>query len=227
MSPRGGVWVAACAAAAVLIGTAAAGGAVPPYADTTVHPTEAEFQQFIAPYQQAIAASSQDADAYYWLGIAYWQASSLARQGLIPYGADYLPRAIEALERTVTLDPGRLGAWLVLQEAYATAGKYDEAFGAAEKLAALSTDISLYSRGMPPAPRRGGPVTVAPPARTVTAVPAPSPAFRAGDYTYAGDPATKKLYPLSCPRLPSMAHVAIFLNKWDAVSQGYTVAPCP
>ncbi|HXX38894.1 MAG TPA: tetratricopeptide repeat protein [bacterium] len=228
MSRYRGRLVVACAAAAVLIGAAAAGAAVPPYNDTAVYPTEAGFQQSIAVYQRAVSASTQDADAYYWLGVAYFQASVLWNQGLISYGADYLPRAIDALERAVTLNPAGIGAWLVLQEAYADAGDLDKSTAASDNVAALSHDLSLYNGAVPPVPQRGGPATVLPSAQQTQVVNPAGSAFRAGDFTYAGDPATKKLYPLSCRPLPPMPRLAIFFNKWDALAQGYTlVEHCP
>jgi len=216
--------VVLCVVAVVALATTA-GAAVPPYVDSVIHPTEAEFQQSIAVYQQAVAASNQDADAYYWLGVAYWQASSLNRNGTISYGADYLQRAIAALERAVTLNPKKIGAWLILAEAYYTAGDLDKSFDARDRLNVLSTDLSQYTGAMPPPAPRGGPTVVVPPAPQ-TLVPA-NPAFRASDFVYAGDPDTKKLYPLSC-QLPPMRHLVIFLDKWDAVSRGYTLAQqCP
>ncbi|HLJ61965.1 MAG TPA: tetratricopeptide repeat protein [bacterium] len=222
-SPVGQV-VGLCVAAVVAFVTTA-GAAVPPYADTVIHPTEAEFQQSIAVYQQAVAASDQDADAYYWLGVAYWQASSLNRNGTISYGADYLQRAIAALERAVSLNPKNIGAWLLLEEAYYTAGDVDKSFDAGDRLNALSVDLSQYTGAMPPAAPRGGPTVVIPPAPS-TLAPA-NPAFRASDFVYAGDTDTKQLYPLSC-HLPPMRHLVIFLDKWDAVSRGYTlVQQCP
>ena len=224
MSVRLGRMMGLCLAVVVAVATTTS-AAVPPYSDNVIHPTEAEFQQSIAVYQQAVAASNQDADAYYWLGVAYWQTSSLNRNGTISYGADYLQRAIAALEQAVTLNPNHIGAWLLLEEAYYTAGDMDKSSDAGDRLNALGTDLSQYTGAMLPLAPRGGPTVVVPPAPQ-TLAPA-NPAFRASDFVYAGDPDTKRLYPLSC-QLPPMRHLVIFLDKWDAVSRGYTLAQqCP
>jgi hypothetical protein len=101
----------------------------------------------------------------------------------------------------------------------------DKSFEAGDKLNALGTDLSQYTGAMPAPVHRGGPTMVVPPLPQAQA-PA-NPAFRASDFVYAGDPSTKKLYPLSCHPLPPMHSLVIFFDKWDAVSRGYTVAACP
>jgi tetratricopeptide (TPR) repeat protein len=96
--------------------------AVPPYDAAKIRPTEAAFMASIKVYQDALAANPRDADAAYWLGDAYWEASVLYRNGSIPYGADYLNKSIASLERAVSIDDKYFSAWAVLVSAYQTRG---------------------------------------------------------------------------------------------------------
>lgn len=134
-----------------LLGVAGpAGGAVPSFDATIIYPTEAGFSRAIAPYQRALAANPRDAEASYWLGYAYLETSLLTLQGLIPYGSGYVTQAIQALERTVQLDPTHLGAWLLLAEAYDTVGDTAAADRAVQRALAVSTDLRVEGRGVPP-----------------------------------------------------------------------------
>jgi cytochrome c-type biogenesis protein CcmH/NrfG len=123
---------------------------VPSFDATVIYPTEAAFRRAIAPYERALAARPTDAEASYWLGYAYWETSALALQGLIPYGATYVREAIRALERTVRLDPKHLGAWLLLAEAYDQAGEAEKSAAAVDRAIALSRDLGVEGRAVPP-----------------------------------------------------------------------------
>ena len=209
--------------------------AVPPYDATKIRPTEAAFMSSIKVYQDALAANPQDADAAYWLGDAYWEASVLYRNGSINYGADYLDKSIASLERAVRIDDKYFSAWAVLVVAYQTrraypsiAGPpapndYDKSYAAAQKLIALSTDPAAVNRGLPRPGARNAEVAFRYPA-----LPERGARFNAADLLVVADPDTKLLYRFPCPGIPAIAHPAIFLTKWEAFDRGYKpAAVCP
>jgi tetratricopeptide (TPR) repeat protein len=209
--------------------------AVPPYDATKIRPTEAAFLASIRAYQDALAANPQDADAAYWLGDAYWEASVLYRNGSIPYGADYLNKAIASLERTVSIDDKYFAAWAVLVSAYQTRGARpslagppapsdaDKSFAAAQKLIALSTDPAATNRGVPRSGAHNAEVAIRYPA-----LPDRGARFNAADLLVVADPDTKLLYRFPCPGIPAIARPAIFLTKWEAFDRGYKpAAVCP
>lgn len=148
-----------------LISVPPARAAVPTFDDTKIYQTEGEFTRAIAVYQRALAGNPSDVDASFWLGVAYWTASVLSHEGVISYGGDYLRRAIVTLEQTVRLDPKHIGAWLLLGQAYDSAGDTDRAAAAFERLIILGPDPSLAVRGVPPP---------SPPHRPIGGRPAPS-----------------------------------------------------
>jgi len=176
-----------------LIGALAAGAAaaVPPYDPGKIYPTEEAFARSIKVYQDAVAANGHDAQAAYWLGFAYWQAWGFHSTNVIPYGADYLDRAIESLERTVGIDDKNLSAWSILLEAYearGAAGDGDKHAVAEQRVVELSYDPAATNRGIPPTRKRGGtiPMTfVTPPHRVAQAHYAGLPAMAGADTTSA------------------------------------------
>jgi tetratricopeptide (TPR) repeat protein len=211
--------------------------AVPPYDISKIYPTEAAFAGSIKVYQDALAANPQDADAAYWLGNAYWTASFLYRNGAVTYGADYLDKAITALERAVRIDDKHMGAWQVLAEAYFTRGAVpdappggkpvpsdaDKSLAAEEKVLELSRDLRVAARGIPPVRLHSGEVPV-----KYLPLPDRSVKFNAADYVVVGDPDTKLLYRYPCATLPAIKRPMLFLTKWEAINRGFTPATvCP
>jgi tetratricopeptide (TPR) repeat protein len=209
--------------------------AVPPYDNTKIRPTEAAFMASIKVYVDALTANPQDADAAYWLGDAYWEASVLYRNGTIRYGADYLDKAIAFLERTVSIDDKYLPAWAVLVSAYQTRGAYpsiagppapndyDKSYAAAQKLIALSTDPAAVNRGVPSPGAHNAEVAI-----RYLALPDRGARFNAADLLVVADPDTKLLYRFPCAGVPPIARPAIFLTKWEAFDRGYKSASvCP
>src|SRR5207302_9392936 len=83
---------------------ARAAAALPQFDLTKIPLTEAAFTRSIQVYQRAAAANPRDAEAHYWLGVAYWEASLQHRNMLIPYGDGYLDKSIAELERAVKID---------------------------------------------------------------------------------------------------------------------------
>ncbi len=126
----------------VLTLAASAGAAVRPF-DLSQFYTQAEFQAAIQPYLQAIAANPNDADAHYWLGIAYLHAFRLYRFGVAPYAADFAPRAIAELERALQLRPGMLGALLGLLDLYSMTGDQAKWAATFDRLVALTPPLPL------------------------------------------------------------------------------------
>lgn len=114
--------------AVLLVGllTVVSQAALPRFDITRVY-TEAGFGAAIKPYTDAIARNASDAEAHYWLGVAYLHGARLFRMGLAPFAAGFAPKAVAELERAVELNP-TVAAMLDLAEAYAMAGaieKYD------------------------------------------------------------------------------------------------------
>lgn len=228
--------VRAALVAVGLMGLLAAGvvAAVPPYDASKPYPTEAAFMRSTQVYRDALTANPQDADAMYWLGDAYWEASVQYRNALIPYGADYLDKSIATLERTVSIDDKNLAAWGVLALAYHTRGNPaptdrpapsddEKSWAAAQKMLALSTNPAAVNRGIPRAGARNGEVAIRYPELPVRGV-----KFKPGELLTVGDPDTKLLYRFPCPGLPAIAHPMLFLTKWEAFDRGYRPATvCP
>jgi tetratricopeptide (TPR) repeat protein len=226
------------AATLVALVGAPALAAVPPYDLAKIHPTEAAFNGSIKVYQDALAANPQDADAAYWLGHAYWNASYLYRNGEVAYGADYLDKSIDALERAVHIDDKYLAAWQVLAVAYFTRGHFYEptasgqhvpsdderSLAAEEKVLELGKDLRVARAGVPPRSGvRSGEVTF-----KYLPLPDRSVKFNPADYIVVGDPDTKLLYRFPCATLPAIKRPMLFLTKWEAINRGYTPATvCP
>lgn len=215
----------------VLAGVAGA-ATVAPYDSMRRYATEAEFLRSIQPYQVELAANPRNADAAYWLGYAYWEASIFYRNGWIPYGADYLDKSIAALERAVSIDDRYLAAWLVLISAYHTRARGatltslgiddDKSQAAAIKAVALGLDFGADNRATPQRRGRG--------AMSPQYVPLPDRAvkFNPANYFAVGDRDTKLVYRWPCASLPPIQHGMFFLTKWEAFERGYTPAKvCP
>ena len=111
----------------LLLVTAAAAQAVPPFNVARLYTTEADFTRAIQPYQQAISASAQNARAQYWLGFAFLHAYRRWQAGAAPYASRYLPRAVGPLQEAVKLSPGTPDAYLALHDVYTLMGDYDRA----------------------------------------------------------------------------------------------------
>lgn len=220
-----------------LIGLLAAGAlaAVRPYDPTKIYPTEEAFTASIKAYQDALAANLNDAEAAYWLGDAYWEASVLYRNERVPYGEDYLDKSIAMLEKAVSIDEKHLAAWQLLTIAYHTRGKVpsvtdepapsdlEKSMAAAEKVIALSHDPGATNRGLPRPGARTGEVAIKYPP-----LPDRSVKFNPADQFVLGDPDTKLLYRFPCSSLPAIRRPAFFLTKWEAIDRGYTPATvCP
>ncbi len=104
------------------VGVAAAAAAALPAFDTTRLYSEQEFAAAMRPYTEAIARNANDADAHYWLGVAYLHAFKLFKFGFAPYARGHGGRAVASLERAVQLNAG-VSAMLVLSEAYIAIGE--------------------------------------------------------------------------------------------------------
>ncbi len=104
--------------------------ALPPFNTNRLY-SEAGFAAATKPYTDAIAKNADDADAHYWLGVAYLHAARLFRFGVAPYAAQFPSKAVASLERAVKLRPTSFPALLALLEAYAMVGdreRYDATF---------------------------------------------------------------------------------------------------
>ena len=126
---------------AVLIAlvTAPVGAAVPAFKTTRLY-SETEFAAAIKPYTDAIARNANDADAYRWLGVAYFHVYRLYRYGFAPFAGGYGAKAAEALERSVQLKP-EPAVMLTLTELYLTMGRIDKYAALTDRLIVLATPI--------------------------------------------------------------------------------------
>lgn len=129
------------AAGLVLLLAAGASAAVPPF-DTSRLYTEAAFAASIAPYTDAIARNAGDAEAHYWLGVAYLHGARLFKFGLAPFAEAFAPRAVASLERAMQLRPA-MATLLALIDAYGMAGDLDKFFAAVDRAIALAPPIPL------------------------------------------------------------------------------------
>jgi tetratricopeptide (TPR) repeat protein len=157
---------------------ARATAALPPVDLSKIPPTEAAFTRSIQVYQKAAAANPRDAEAHYWLGVAYWEASLQQRNLLISYGDGYLDKSIAELERAVSIDDNYLRAWQLLAVAYPTRGmsrffSFGGLFGlsddqkgweASQKLIILTQKRSIAYGGAPQPKGGGGVAPSSPPA---------------------------------------------------------------
>jgi len=126
---------------AVLIAlvTAPVGAAVPPFKTTRLY-SETEFAAAIKPYTDAIARNANDAEAYRWLGVAYFHLYRLYRYGFAAFAGEYGAKATEALERSVQLKP-EPAVMLTLTELYLTLGRADKYAALTDRLIVLATPI--------------------------------------------------------------------------------------
>ena len=111
--------------------------AVPTFKITRLY-SEAEFAAAIKPYTDAIARNANDADAYRWLGVAYFHLYRLYKFGFAPFAGGYGGKAVESLERSVQLKP-EPAVMLTLTEAYITVGQPNQYGGLVERLGLLAT----------------------------------------------------------------------------------------
>ena len=119
--------------------TAPVGAAVPAFKTTRLY-SEAEFAAAIKPYTDAIARNANDADAYRWLGVAYFHLYRIYRYGFAPFAGGYGAKAVESLERSVQLRP-EPAAMLTLAEVYITVGRTDKYAALTDRLIGLATPI--------------------------------------------------------------------------------------
>ncbi|HLE78003.1 MAG TPA: tetratricopeptide repeat protein [bacterium] len=105
--------------------------------------TQTEFERAIKPYTDAIARNPNDADAHYWLGVAYLHAYRLARMGLAPYASGFAPRVEASLTRALQLRPGMLGALVALLEFYSISGNDVKWAATLDRLIALNQPLPL------------------------------------------------------------------------------------
>ena len=167
---------------------ARATAALPAFDLTKLPPTEAAFTRAIEVYQKAARANPRDAEAHYWLGVAYWEASLQHRNMLIPYGDGYLDKSIAELERAVKINDNYFAAWQLLATAYPTRGTSalfalgglfgltddQKGWEASQKLILLSQNQGIAYGGAPPQPKGGGGgVPPSPPAGPSQTAPAP------------------------------------------------------
>src|SRR5574340_681124 len=126
---------------AVLIAlvTTRGAAAVPAFKTTRLY-SEVEFAAAIKPYTDAIARNANDADAYRWLGVAYFHLYRLYRYGLAPFAGGYGAKAVESLERSVQLKP-EPAVLLALAEAYITVGAPNQYAALAERVGRLATPV--------------------------------------------------------------------------------------
>ncbi len=126
---------------AVLIAlvTTPVAAAVPTFKTTRLY-SEAEFAAAIKPYTDAIARNANDADAYRWLGVAYFHLYRLYKYGFAPFAGEYGTKAIESLERSAQLSP-EPAVMLTLAEVYITVGRLDKYYALTDRLIGLATPI--------------------------------------------------------------------------------------
>jgi len=126
---------------AVLIAlvTTPVAAAVPTFKTTRLY-SEAEFAAAIKPYTDAIARNANDADAYRWLGVAYFHLYRLYKYGFAPFAGGYGTRAVESLERSVQLNP-EPAVMLTLAEVYMTMGSLGNYNGLTDRLIGLATPL--------------------------------------------------------------------------------------
>src|SRR5438876_9807565 len=84
----------------IALATAAASAASPQFDSTRLY-SEAEFTAAIKPYTDSIALRAHDADAHYWLGVAYLYAFLLSKLRPAPLSRRICGRAVASLVRTV------------------------------------------------------------------------------------------------------------------------------
>jgi tetratricopeptide (TPR) repeat protein len=126
----------------VLLAAIPAGAALPSFNATQIY-TQAEFEAAIRPYVAAIAQNPNDADAHYWLGVAYLHGFRLFRFGVAPYGSEFASRAIAELERALQLRPGMFGALLALLDLYALTGDQAKWAATFDRLIALNPPLPV------------------------------------------------------------------------------------
>ncbi len=138
METRVGRIVLVTAVLAALI-TAPVAAALPSFKTTRLY-SEAEFAAAIKPYTDAIARNANDADAYRWLGVAYFHLYRIYRYGFAPFAGGYGTKAVESLERSVQLRP-EPAAMLALAEVYITVGRVDKYAALTDRLIGLAASL--------------------------------------------------------------------------------------
>src|SRR5947199_8372661 len=100
----------------IALATAAVSAASPQFDSTRLY-SEAEFTAAIKADTDSIGRSANDAEAHYWLGVAYLYAYQLSKLGLAPYAGRFGGREVASLERSVQLKPDP-AAMLALEHDY-------------------------------------------------------------------------------------------------------------
>src|SRR5205809_5261475 len=104
----------------IALATAAVSAASPLFDSSRLY-SEAEFTAAIKPYADSIARNANDAQAHYWLGVAYLHAFKLYKFGLASYAGGFGGRAVASLERSVQLKADPL-VMMALLDAYIVVG---------------------------------------------------------------------------------------------------------
>lgn len=123
----------------VALVTTPASAAVPTFKTTRLY-SEAEFAAAIKPYTDAIARNANDADAYRWLGVAYFHLYRVYKYGFAPFASGYGTKAVESLERSVQLRP-EPAVMLTLAEVYITVGSVGKYAALTDRLIGLATPV--------------------------------------------------------------------------------------
>ncbi len=133
-----GRMVLVTAVLAALVTTPVA-AAVPTFKTTRLY-SEAEFAAATKPYTDAIARNANDADAYRWLGVAYFHLYRLYKFGFAPFASGYGTKAVESLERSIQLSPNP-AVMMTLAEVYITVGSGGKYVALTDRLIGLATPL--------------------------------------------------------------------------------------
>jgi tetratricopeptide (TPR) repeat protein len=124
----------------IALATTPVAAAVPTFKTTRLY-SEAEFAAAIKPYTEAIARNANDADAYRWLGVAYYHLYRLYKSGFAPFAGGYGAKAAESLERSAQLRP-EPAVLVTLAELYIAMGRPDLWSAMVDRLRPLAIPIT-------------------------------------------------------------------------------------
>lgn len=125
----------------IALAPAVASAAVPAFNTTQLY-SAAEFAAAIKPYADSIARNANDAEAHYWLGVAYLYAFKLYRFGAAPYAGEFGGKAIASLERSSELK-AQPAAMMALAEAYIATGDFGKLPGLLDRLLGAAAPLPL------------------------------------------------------------------------------------